>query len=168
MHYISNKNQEIKMRNTKKFYFLLMLVIFYIFLLAACQTITLPGTSKNNQLDLPTLPTPASGTSIMAGKAVNQDGEPLVDVPVRLAEIFRSGEQGAFVLDMAKSPSSLTDENGMFTIININPAEYLVVVGRPEDNNYVIYQDSKNEPMTYEIAPDQIINAGLIQVEFTP
>lgn len=107
--------------------------------------------------------------AIMTGKILSiTDNKPLVGIPVRLAQIFRQGDEGAFVLDVSHSPSSITDINGVFEILDIAPNEYLMVIGRPEDNNYLIYQDNNNEPITYQISPDVAVNAGEIVVDFIP
>jgi len=102
------------------------------------------------------------------GIVQNLKGEPLEDIPVRLAQIYRQGEQGAFVLDLSHSPSSIATTGGKFVVLAIPPAEYLVVVGKPEDNNYIIYQGKDGKPITYTIAGGQTIDIGTIQVDFTP
>lgn len=136
--------------------------------LLGCQA---PSTLTNDPgvTATPIIKTPNPGMAIMTGKILSiTDNKPLVGIPVRLAQIFRQGDEGAFVLDVSHSPSSITDINGVFEILDIAPNEYLMVIGRPEDNNYLIYQDNNNEPITYQISPDVAVNAGEIVVDFIP
>lgn len=147
--------------------YLLVLTLFWI--LTGCQNAALPSINTNTQNKTKPMPTPATGKAVMYGQALSsKDGKPFVNTPVRLAQIYRKGDQGAFVLDMANSPSSLTDADGNFTIININPAEYLLVIGKPEDNNYVLYQDKNGKPNTYQITANQTVKVGTLRVDYTP
>ena len=51
--------------------------------------------------------TPNAGKSTLIGRLVSkQTNEPLADTFVRLADVVRQGEEGAFVLDIALQPGS--------------------------------------------------------------
>jgi len=130
-------------------------------ILSSCQT-------KPTEVSNTPVPTPKAEEGLLMGIVQNLKGEPLEDIPVRLAQIYRQGEQGAFVLDLSHSPSSIATTGGKFVVLAIPPAEYLVVVGKPEDNNYIIYQGKDGKPITYTIAGGQTIDIGTIQVDFTP
>jgi hypothetical protein len=62
----------------------------------------------------------------------------------------------------------MSSKNGSFAILAIPPAEYLLVIGKPEDNNYLIYQDSNGKPITYTLVGGQTIDTGTIKVDFVP
>jgi hypothetical protein len=99
---------------------------------------------------------------------LDKQGQPITETPVRLAQVFRKGDDGAFMLDLAHSPSSISDPNGFFVLVSIPPAEYLLVVGKPEDNNYIIYQDSAGKPYTYQIREDTTQDLGEVTVDYVP
>jgi len=130
-------------------------------ILSSCQTKPTEGSSTP-------VPTPKAEEGLLMGTVQNLKGEPLQDIPVRLAQIYRQGEEGAFVLDLSHSPSSIATSEGKFVVLAIPPAEYLIVVGKPEDNNYIIYQDKDGKPITYTIEGGKTIDIGTIQVDFTP
>jgi hypothetical protein len=114
-------------------------------------------------------PTPLTGKSSLAGRLLGQkDGAPLAKVTVRLAKIYRQGDQAAYVLDLAHSPSNVSDENGYFIVQDFDPDEYYMVIGEPGDNHYYIIQDSKQEGVIYKVAKDQVLDAGAIRADFTP
>jgi len=103
----------------------------------------------------------------MIGRVVDvQNNSPLVGIPVRLAQVYRQGNEGAFVLDLAHSPSAITNHKGEFVITDISPAEYLIVIGRPEENNYVIYQEKGSKPVTIIVEGGDIINFGDVKVNY--
>lgn len=140
--------------------FLWIILALSIFI-SSCQ-------AKTPELSSTPIPTPKAGEGMLMGTVQNLKGEPLQDIPVRLAQIYRQGEEGAFVLDLSHSPSSIATTGGKFVVLAIPPAEYLIVVGKPEDNNYIIYQDKNGKPITYTIDGGKTIDIGTIQVDFTP
>ena len=61
----------------------------------------------------------------------NTEDQPLADTVVRLAEVFWNDDNsdGAFVLKGGASPGNITDENGVFVMEDLDPADYVIVVG---------------------------------------
>jgi hypothetical protein len=144
----------------KKLWFI---TFIFLFMVAGCTAL-----GPNKIVSTPTA-APAKGMAIFSGQVLNsQDGLPITDTPVRLAQVYRQGEQGAYVLDMSHSPSSVSDKSGNFSILDIAPAEYLIVIGKPEDNHYLIYQDDAGKPITYQLEADKSIQVGVIKVDFKP
>jgi len=150
------------MNRTIRFSLLVLISI----LLSACQVVNQTDPQKNK----PTPPQPSAGKAVMAGQVLmKSNGKPIPsDTPVRLAQIYRQGNEGAFVLDLAHSPSSLSTGEGYFTLVDITPAEYLMVVGKPEDSNYVIYNGADGKPITYQIVAGKTIDVGVITVDYNP
>lgn len=144
----------------------LTILILIAILLTACQSANETNPHKNR----PTPPQPSAGNAVMTGQVMmKSDGKPIpVETPVRLAQIYRQGSEGAFVLDLAHSPSSLSIAEGYFTLVDISPAEYLIVVGKPEDGNYVIFSGANGKPITYQIAAGKTIDIGVITVDYKP
>lgn len=142
-------------------YFLLAL---FVLTLVACQSTTLPDANK------PTPPKPAAGKAVMTGQVLlKSDGKPLpVETSVRLAQVYRQGGEGAFVLDIAHSPQTLSLKNGYFTIVDIPPAEYLIIVGKTEDGNYVVHAGSDGKPLAFKIEADKTLDIGVIKSDYIP
>jgi hypothetical protein len=136
-------------------------------LLAACQLVDQPGNGIKTE-ETP-ISTPQAGKASIKGIIVSaKDGMPFSNVAVRLAQVYRQGEEGAFVLDVAHSPGIYSDINGKFLIENFDPAEYLISVGEPLDNNYVIVSDNAGKPIPYIAAAGVVIDAGVLKVNYTP
>jgi hypothetical protein len=114
------------------------------------------------------VPTPMPGTATLTGYIFSKEtNQPLVDVPVSLAEIYRNAEnQGAFAYDTAFSPMTLTDSNGRFTLFNIEPKEYVMIVGSVEVNRYEIMLDGSGGGLIFNLQPDVVTDAGTLRVGF--
>lgn len=114
------------------------------------------------------IPTPMPGMATLTGYIFSSEtNQPLVDVPVSLAEIYRNAEnQAAFAYDAAFSPMALTDSNGRFTLSNIDPKEYVMVVGSVEVNRYEILMDGSGGGLIFTPQPDVVTDAGTLRVGF--
>lgn len=148
---------------------LLSLVI--ILSLSACQK-SQPGPMLSplaTNLATPTLSlSPQSGRVILVGQVISTiTNTPLYKVPVRLAKVYRERDKAIFVLDSAFSPGAVTDEGGYFSIADIEPGEYVIVVGNPE-SLYEIISDSSGEAKVWRLMPDQVIDVGVLRVSISP
>ena len=75
-------------------------------------------------------------------------GERIPAMIVRLAEVFRNeAGDAAFVLDGAQSPGTLTDVEGRFIFQNVEPREYVLIVGNVEANEYEVIAASPDISM---------------------
>ncbi len=112
-------------------------------------------------------PTPLSqpipGKATVTGIILSLSNQPIPQIPVWLAEVFRQGEGGIYVLDSTSSPGAYTDEKGIFVIHNVNPGEYVIVVGDPE-SWYEIIAEPSGKAKVWNIPPNQIVEVGKIQV----
>ncbi len=115
-------------------------------------------------LTSPTPSEPDQDKATIFGRVIDNDTEdPLIGVAVRLAEVHREGEEGAFVLDDAVSPADLTDDSGWFTIENVEAREYVIVVG---DVNfaYQIITESSGDAKVWELPAGVVTDAGTLYV----
>ena len=152
------------MKPKAKFFYLLSILLIG---LTACQA-SQPLAQTKEPTSVP-LPTPMAGKAVMTGQILNvNDDSPYSNIAVRLAQVFRQGEEGAFALDLAHSPGNFSEANGVFVIDNISPGEYLIVVGEPDQNNYVIVQDKDNKPVTFQVEAGMTVEAGTYKLDFTP
>jgi hypothetical protein len=102
----------------------------------------------------------------IVGRAVST----LVDPPiplgrtiVRLAKVFWNEDHsdGAYVLEGATSPSTVTDNDGFFAFANIAPGDYVVVVGNV-NAQYQIISDPDGKPIIHTVAADSTLDVGTL------
>lgn len=114
----------------------------------------------------PAVTQPDSGKTTVVGRvASKQNGEPLANTPVRLAEVTREGS-GAYVLDEAQSPGAITDEQGNFVIANIDVHEYVLVIGEATDT-YDIIADDSGKPRVWQTQPGETLDVGELQADLS-
>ena len=137
-------------------------------LLSGCQSGATPTAALQAVPTPAAIATPQAGNSNLTARILNIDGTPIGNVAVRLAEVFRKDDQGAFALDIAHSPGNFTDADGTVAILNFKSAEYLLVVGEPSDNNYVIVHDGDGKPISYQPQSGETLDVGEIKVDYKP
>lgn len=132
-------------------------------ILVACTTKVSP-TEETSVVPTPTpLPQPAPGKSTVTGIVVSLSNQPVVQVPVWLAEVVRQSGEGIYILDSRSSPGAYTDEKGVFVIPDVSPGEYVIVVGDPEFR-YEIITEASGKAKVWSIPPDQIFEVGELKV----
>jgi hypothetical protein len=108
---------------------------------------------------------PEKGKATVTGRVISSiDGSPYVNTLVRLAEVYREGDRGAYALDQAFSPGAKTDANGFFIFENITAREYVLVIGDVM-KDYKIYPDNQGKPQVWNAEPDKVLNMGLIKTD---
>ncbi len=108
----------------KSRYFLCTLILMLA--LSACST-----AQVTPQKSGPTAPAPKSGTTTVTGRVLSsKTGLPLVEEPVRLAEVFYDEGVPLFLLDAAFSPAALSDPEGYFAFTDVEPKGICAYRGR--------------------------------------
>lgn len=113
----------------------------------------------------PTVASPEAAKTTVRGRVMTQ-GQPLVDVAVRLAEVHREADnpdEGAYVLDGAFSPGARTDGEGYFVMENIEPIEYVLVVGDVY-GIYTVVANSDGRPKVWQTQAGQVVDFGVVNV----
>jgi len=145
----------------------LPLLSVWLILLTSCSLIS---TSTVNPKVLPTSttpPQPESGMATIVGQVLHDQGYPMTNTIVRLADVARGaqGRGGAFILDLARSPGTTTDDNGYFNIQNVDAGEYVIVVGDVElTGSYEIIEETNGSAKVWNLLPDQITDIGTLTV----
>jgi hypothetical protein len=103
---------------------------------------------------------------MVTGKIISTISNKPIKTMVWLAEVHQQGDQGAYVLNAASSPGIYTDEKGIFVLANIDPREYVIVVGDPEGQNEAI-TDSSGKPKVWNITANLIYDTGELKVGLT-
>jgi hypothetical protein len=134
---------------------------FLLIFLTSCRGVVEPVVSS------PPQPDPEPGKTTVVGHLVSSAGDPVPNMLVRLAEVVRQGDEGAFVLDGAFSPGATTDENGFFAMENIFPREYVIVIGDVLFE-YEVVSEPQGGARTWVAAEDQVLDVGAIRVTIWP
>lgn len=139
--------------------------------LAACTGTPAP---QPPQVNRPNVPAPGADSSVVTGQILGTTTKaPIKQTPVYLAQIYwdTDHKNAAFALDLARSPVTRTDDNGFFTITDIKPAEYALIIGdfygrneavRESNGNARIYKPEAGKTIdvgTLEVAPDLQVQA---------
>ncbi len=146
-----------------------LLIIILALVVAACGQATTPVQTPGSTPTPPQPPDPGLATVI--GRIVNTQGEFQPRVIVRLAEVVRGieGRGGAFILDVAHSPSTFTDEAGYFILPNIKAAEYVIVIGDVEITGiYEIIPQADGTARVFNMPADQVTDVGDITITIQP
>lgn len=115
--------------------------------------------------DEPVIVEPSADKSMATGRVIDEEsGEPIGGITIKLAEVYREGGEGAYVLDTAFSPSTITDEEGGFVFADIEPGEYVIVVGDIYESYQVIADDSSQKAAIWEAQANQVMEIGELAV----
>lgn len=137
---------------------LIFSTIFFLAVLTGCQ-----GSKKATSIPLPGADK-TTVTGIVFSTPMNQ---PYPNAPVWLAEVFREGEYGAYVVNVAASPSTFADEQGVFIIENVDPKEYVIVIGNPESFSEVIPDDT-GRARVWKTEAGKVLDVGQLNISLSP
>ncbi len=109
--------------------------------------------------------TPTSGKAAAHGVIISADnGKPLVNTAIRLAEVYRQGNSDPiYVLNTASSPGTMSDGTGRYAISDLTPREYVMFVGDPTFAYTVIRAEDGKEKI-WSLAANQVMNMGTFTV----
>jgi hypothetical protein len=112
------------------------------------------------------VPTPAKDKATVIGRVLSSaDSKPFAGIGVHLAQVFTQNGNSAFALDASHSPSATSDQNGYFTIVDITPGDYVVVVGDPMFSYVIVPDDTdKNKAKLWTIGANKILDLQTIRV----
>jgi hypothetical protein len=145
--------------------FVYTLVLLIVLIACSPQISTNTSTSPTEMF-----PTPETDKAVFAGRVVDMSGTPIGNIELRLAEVYRSDDgesDGAYILDTAFSPGTISDENGYFVFSDIEPMEYVLVLGNPE-NVYEIITDESGKAKVWEPEANQVLDIGELRTDFDP
>jgi hypothetical protein len=143
-------------------------IVFTVFILSllflsSCSQASSPTINPKVLVTPTPPPQPESGKASITGQVKHVDGYVISNTIIRLAVVARGagGKGGAYILDLANSPGTVTDQNGYFNIQNIAAGEYVIVIGDVETSG--IYEIIKSEDGTAKVwnfPADQVTDVG--------
>lgn len=114
-------------------------------------------------------PTPLPGRAVVTGKLKNLKSVGVVaSIRLFLAKIYYSadGTSAAFGLDIRTSPRAVSDFDGSFVFVDVEPGEYLLMVGDPTLAGTVKYSDSTGKDVILKVSAGQTLNIGEARVSY--
>jgi hypothetical protein len=127
-----------------------------------------PAPRKEATVHIPQV-TPMPSKAAIVGQVVSistAEPQPLPQTIVRLARVFWNEQktEGAFVIEAGSSPSTVTNDDGTFFFSNVEPADYVIVVGELQGDHVIIAEtDGKAKIFTAE--QGKTLDVGKLQVE---
>lgn len=105
---------------------------------------------------------------VLVGRAISLETTmPLTETFVMLADVYREGDGGAYALDVAHSPFTETDLEGNFVFSNLEPAEYVIVIGDVYKEYAISTDPSTGKAATWTIKANEVLEVGDLEVELT-
>ncbi|MEM4204409.1 MAG: hypothetical protein QXS54_10115 [Candidatus Methanomethylicaceae archaeon] len=161
------------MKHIRKQYKYIIGLSVFLILLNACQTFQQGREDRHTTTPLATpqflspLPENVSDATLIGQLISLSQKGPLSNTVVRLARVFWDEEkkEGVYVLEGARSPSCITDENGFFVFLDLEPADYVMVIGDVY-GKYMVVSDSDRRARIFTLEKGKITNIGQLQVEF--
>ena len=111
--------------------------------------------------------TPMPSMAAMTGQIISTStSQPMASTVVRLARVFWNEQHtdGAFVLEGARSPATVADDSGFFVFENLNPADYVLVVGEVL-GDHVIVSEPDGSARIFTAEEDKVTDVGQIFVD---
>lgn len=109
------------------------------------------------------VPPAQPGFALMRGRMQDAQGNALANWSVRLAPIYGSGTQQAYVLDEAGGIGGVTNEQGEFAITNIPPGRYVILL-IIEEGLSVALLDATGIEKVFELSADKLIDIGTARI----
>lgn len=142
--------------------------IFFALFLVACANGATPNTNQAAvAVEVPDAPKPPAGKAVVVGQVkTNTDQKPIGNQPVYLAQVYWDPDhkKAAFALDIAHSPATITNEQGVFIFNDIAPNEYVLVVGDFYGQNDVV-KEGNGDAKVFKPDADKQLNVGVVQVK---
>lgn len=152
-----------------------LLTLFVTLFLQGCQPAVSPvpypgpGAYPSDRLPTPVITLIPKKSAIIGRvfRVSNNYRNVLAHTSIRLAKIQWNQHkiEGIFVLDTANSPGALTRSDGSFTISNIEPGDYVIIVG-DVIGVHTIISDSEGKIKIYSVEPDQILDIGTLEIDW--
>jgi hypothetical protein len=147
------------MTKVRQVFLILSILLLPITACGKQSTATIPNT-------LPPIQKAEPGKATITGKIFSTTSNQFLVKAVWLAEVHRQGDQAIYVLNAVSSPGIYSDENGTFIFNNVDPHEYVIIIGDPEGQNQVV-NDETGKPKVWNFTAGQIFDIGELKVTLT-
>lgn len=112
------------------------------------------------------MPTASAGNVTITGRFVSSTtSEPVRNTTVRLAEVFRFGDEAAVILDVTRGPSTMTDDDGRFVFANVPAREYVLFLSAGEHANAAI-TEAPDKAKIWDARAGGVLDIGTVRVQW--
>ncbi len=112
------------------------------------------------------VPTPSFGNVTITGRIVSANtGRPVGNTTLRLAEVFRFGDEAAFILDVTRGPSTTTNEDGRFVFANVPAREYVLFLSAGEHANAAV-TEAPDKAKVWDARSGGVFDLGVVRVQW--
>lgn len=122
-------------------------------------------TSLVSPLSLPNV-SPLPHRAGLTGQLISVSrSAPLTNTTVRLARVFWDEQHtdGVYVLEGARSPSDVTDENGFFVFVDVHPGDYVMIVGDIY-GDHVVISNPDGSARIFTLREGEVMELGQLRV----
>lgn len=115
------------------------------------------------------VPTPLPGLGIVHGRLVQETGQPMGNVQVRLGDIVwfegQEGQDGLVISEQSRAPQTISDAQGNFVIVDVKPGTYGLVVADSTSLDPIFVRDrTTSRALLIEVKRDKIVDLGKVLV----
>jgi hypothetical protein len=140
--------------------YIMQITRVFIVLVSCLWLIACSSSAPTTTIEVP----PAQpGLALMRGRMQDVQGNALANWSVRLAPIYGSGDQQAYVLDEAGGIGGVTNENGEFAITNIPPGRYVLLLIVEEGVSVAILAPDGKEKII-ELVANKLVDIGTARI----
>jgi len=137
-------------------------------MLLLCLTYGCLSTNKTSAKITQLTETPFQNSCHIHGTLLSPGGQPVSNEVVWLGTVVydNNKKEGYFIIDGSRSPSALSDEQGVFIFTDININDYVVIIGNLEMNPYILPKSSNvDEAEIITCVDGTIVDVGVIQLD---
>jgi hypothetical protein len=126
-----------------------------------------PVSYPNDRLPLPALTLAPTKSALIGRVVLSNNHQALANTSIRLAKVQWNEQktEGIFVLDTANSPGALTRSDGSFALMNIEPGDYVIIVG-DVIGVHVIISEPDGKAKVYTAEQNQILDIGTVEIDW--
>jgi hypothetical protein len=132
-------------------------------------TIT-PSVNESSPVPKIAVPTPSPGSGIAHGRLIKTGQGSVANTVVYLAEAVQAGsgetQNALLVTQPGKSPRAVTNEDGYFVFVDVEPGTYGLFVSESSDTSSLYVREGITlEARLFEIGADSVADMGEIVID---
>lgn len=138
----------------------LLLCLFTYAVLSACAAAPVQTTDVPAQTPATAIP----GTGQVRGQLLTSEGQPLANRTVRLATVYGTGSELAYVADESGGIGGVTDASGGFAISGVPVGRYVILLVVREGISIALLQPDGKEKII-EVTADKLVDIGAAKIK---
>jgi hypothetical protein len=129
----------------------------------------MPTVTLEPVLTIP-VPTPSLGLGVIHGQLIQETGQPIINIQVRLGDVVwfqgQEGQDGLVISERSRAPQTISDAQGNFVIADVSPGTYGMVVADPNSPEHIFVRDrTTGRALLVEVKKDKVVDLGRVVVD---